>query len=103
MIVPQRLRNGDRVAVVAPSGRVDAQRLEIGVEYLKGWGLEVEVMPSVLAGHERLSYLAAEDKARAEDLRTAWLDSRFTAVFCARGGYGVPHPYRIPCAAQLRS
>jgi muramoyltetrapeptide carboxypeptidase len=89
VIVPQRLRSGDRVAVVAPSGRVDAQRLEIGVEYLKGWGLEVEVMPSVLAGHERLSYLAAEDKARAEDLRTAWLDSRFTAVFCARGGYGV--------------
>lgn len=46
-------------------------------------------MPSVLAGHERLSYLAADDKARADDLRTAWLDERFAAVFCARGGYGV--------------
>ena len=46
------------------------ERLEIGVEHLKGWGLEVEVMPSVLAGHERFSYLAADDKARAEDLRS---------------------------------
>jgi muramoyltetrapeptide carboxypeptidase len=89
VVVPQRLRNGDRVAVVAPSGRVDAERLQIGVEHLERWGLDVEVMPSVLAGHDRLSYLAADDKARAEDLRTAWLDPRFTAVFCARGGYGV--------------
>lgn len=47
------------------------------------------MLPSVLAGHERLSYLAADDKARAEDLRNGWLDSSFAAVFCARGGYGV--------------
>ncbi|MBB5981782.1 LD-carboxypeptidase [Kribbella solani] len=89
VVVPQRLRSGDRVAVVAPSGRVDGARLAVGVEHLKRWGLEVEVMPSVLAGHERFRYLAADDKARAEDLRNAWLDQRFAAVFCARGGYGV--------------
>ncbi|TCO24896.1 muramoyltetrapeptide carboxypeptidase [Kribbella steppae] len=89
VIVPGRLVAGDRVAVVAPSGPVRAERLETGIEYLKQWGLEVEVLPSVLAGHERLSYLAADDKARAEDLRNAWLDSSFAAVFCARGGYGV--------------
>jgi muramoyltetrapeptide carboxypeptidase len=88
LVVPRRLAGGDRVAVVATSGRVDAGRLEVGTAYLKEWGLEVEVMPSVLAGHERFTYLAAEDKARAEDLRNAWLDSRFAAVFCARGGYG---------------
>ncbi|HZX01302.1 LD-carboxypeptidase [Kribbella sp.] len=89
VVLPQRLRIGDRVAVVAPSGRIDAERLAVGVEYLRGWGLEVEVMPSVLAGHERFQYLAADDKARAEDLRNAWLDERYAAVFCARGGYGV--------------
>jgi muramoyltetrapeptide carboxypeptidase len=88
-MVPKRLVAGDRVAVVAPSGPVRADRLEVGTEYLKQWGLEVEVLPSVLAGHERLTYLAADDKARAEDLRNAWLDPSFAAVFCARGGYGV--------------
>ncbi|MEV0285652.1 MULTISPECIES: LD-carboxypeptidase [unclassified Kribbella] len=87
--VPERLSVGDRVAVVAPSGPVRAERLATGIEHLKAWGLEVEVLPSVLAGHERLNYLAADDKARAEDLRNAWLDSTFAAVFCARGGYGV--------------
>jgi muramoyltetrapeptide carboxypeptidase len=89
VVLPQRLRQGDRVAVVAPSGRVDAGRLATGLEYLKAWGLELDVMPSVLAGHERLRYLAAHDEARAEDLRKAWLDPQYAAVFCARGGYGV--------------
>jgi muramoyltetrapeptide carboxypeptidase len=89
VVVPARLRSGDRVAVVAPSGRVRGERLDLGLAYLREWGLEVEVMPSVLAGHERFAYLAAEDKARAADLRDAWLDDRFAAVFCARGGYGV--------------
>ncbi|WP_130386636.1 LD-carboxypeptidase [Kribbella sp. VKM Ac-2569] len=89
VVVPQRLRNGDRVAVVAPSGPVDASRLDAGVVHLRSWGLEVDVMPSVLAGHERFKYLAADDKARAEDLRNAWLDPQYAAVFCARGGYGV--------------
>ncbi len=89
MKVPKQLVDGDRVAVVAPSGRVQAERLEIGIEHLRRWGLEVEVMPSVLAGHDRLDYLAADDKARAEDLRSAWLDEQFAAVLCARGGYGV--------------
>jgi muramoyltetrapeptide carboxypeptidase len=75
--------------VVAPSGRVDAARLEAGLVHLRSWGLEVDVMPSVLAGHERFPYLAADDKARAEDLRNAWLDPQYAAVICARGGYGV--------------
>ncbi|MET9270110.1 LD-carboxypeptidase [Kribbella sp. NPDC003557] len=89
VVVPQRLRSGDRVAVVAPSGRVDAARLDAGVVHLRSWGLEVDVMPSVLAGHGQFAYLAADDKARALDLRNAWLDPQYAAVFCARGGYGV--------------
>ncbi|MFI5734340.1 LD-carboxypeptidase [Kribbella sp. NPDC051587] len=89
LIVPRPLQAGDRIAVVAPSGRIRSERLDQGTEYLKAWGLEVEIMPSVLAGHERFAYLAAEDKARAADLRDAWLDERFAAVFCGRGGYGV--------------
>ncbi|HWD82138.1 MAG TPA: LD-carboxypeptidase, partial [Kribbella sp.] len=89
VVLPQRLRSGDRVAVVAPSGRVDGARLATGVEYVRSWGVEVDVMPSVLAGDERLRYLAADDKARAADLRNAWLDPQYAAVFCARGGYGV--------------
>ncbi|MET7278786.1 LD-carboxypeptidase [Kribbella sp. NPDC005582] len=88
-IVPRPLQVGDRIAVVAPSGRIRSERLDQGLEYLKAWGLEVDVMPFVLAGHDRFDYLAAADDARAADLRDAWLDDRFAAVFCGRGGYGV--------------
>ncbi|WBQ05316.1 S66 peptidase family protein [Kribbella sp. CA-293567] len=86
---PERLRAGDSIAVVAPAGPLDAERLELGIKYLLDWGVEVEVMPSALARDERLPYLAGDDRARAADFRTAWLDPSFKAVFAGRGGYGV--------------
>ncbi|WP_026163347.1 S66 peptidase family protein [Kribbella catacumbae] len=86
---PQRLRSGDRVAVVAPAGPLVAERLEKGSEHLLGWGLKVDVMPSVLTRHERFPYLAGGDAERAADFRAAWLDPQYSAVFCGRGGYGV--------------
>lgn len=86
---PRPLAAGDRIAVVAPSGPLKRERLEIGTRFLRDWGLEVEVMPAVLTKDDRLPYLAGDDAARAADFRSAWLDPRFAAVFCARGGYGV--------------
>ncbi|WP_370150905.1 LD-carboxypeptidase [Streptacidiphilus sp. EB129] len=85
---PPRLAAGDRVAVVAPSGSVRADRLERGVAVLESWGLRVEVLPHVLAGDPLLRYLAAPDADRAADLQRAWLDPDVAAVICARGGYG---------------
>src|SRR5579863_5015939 len=85
---PKRLRPGSRVAVVAPSGRNDADLVAAGCAVLTGWGLEVEVAPHALASHPDLSYLAGNDTGRAADLQRAWLDPRIEAVVCARGGYG---------------
>jgi len=79
---------GDRVAVVAPAGPADPARLSAGVEVLRGWGLEVDLLPGTTGRHERLTYLAAEDAVRAKAFRAAWLDPSYAAVFCARGGYG---------------
>ncbi len=36
---PRRLAPGDRVAVVATSGTIDAERLRRGVARLESWGL----------------------------------------------------------------
>ncbi len=82
---PMRLRPGDVVGVIAPSGAVDADRLARGIAVLEGWGLRVEVGRSVLDRH---AYLAGEDHARLADLERMLEDSRVRAVFCARGGYG---------------
>lgn len=82
---PRRLRRGDRVAVVAPSGHIDAGRLDRGVAVLRSWGLDVRVGGSVLA---RTRHHAGGDAERAADLQAAWCDPGVAAVLCARGGSG---------------
>jgi muramoyltetrapeptide carboxypeptidase len=99
---PRRLREGDAVAVIAPSGPVPAEPLAAGVAVLEGWGLRVRVMPSVLATHTVHGYLAGDDAGRAGDLTAAWLDPEVRAVFCARGGYGAQRMIDLVDWAALR-
>ncbi|MCX4553940.1 LD-carboxypeptidase [Streptomyces sp. NBC_01387] len=84
-----RLRPGARVAVVSPSGPVPGDRLAVGLDILRSWDLDPVVMPHVLDRHPRFTYLAGTDEARARDLQDAWCDPSYSAVLCARGGYGV--------------
>lgn len=82
---PRRLRRGDRVAVVAPSGHIDPDRLARGVGLLESWGLEVMVGDHVL---ERTRHHAGTDEQRRNDLQAAWCDPGVAAVISARGGSG---------------
>ncbi|MEU8574338.1 S66 peptidase family protein [Streptomyces asoensis] len=88
LVRPSRLAPGARVAVVAPSGPVAEERLQAGLDLLRGWDLDPVVAPHVLDRHGRLPYLAGTDADRAADLQRAWCDPRVDAVLCARGGYG---------------
>ncbi|QKG19500.1 S66 peptidase family protein [Actinomadura verrucosospora] len=92
-----RLRPGDRVAVVAPSGPAEPARLEAGCAVLRDLGLDVVVGKHALdrvnlgaPGPVRDDWhrLAGADADRAADLQAAWCDPRVRAVICARGGYG---------------
>lgn len=85
---PARLRPGARVAVVAPSGPVPAERMERGLDLLRGWDLDPVVAPHALDTHPGLDHLAGRDEDRARDLQDAWCDPSVDAVLCARGGYG---------------
>ncbi|MFF7382218.1 LD-carboxypeptidase [Streptomyces griseoluteus] len=85
---PTSLAPGARVAVVAPSGPVPAERLRAGLGLLRGWGLDPVAAPHVLDRHGQFGYLAGTDADRAEDLQRAWCDPSVDAVLCARGGYG---------------
>jgi muramoyltetrapeptide carboxypeptidase len=86
---PSRLAPGARVAVVAPSGPVPEERLQAGLDVLRGWDLDPVVAPHVLDRHAEFGYLAGTDADRAADLQHAWCDPAVDAVLCARGGYGV--------------
>ncbi|MGY0019731.1 S66 peptidase family protein [Streptomyces sp. cg35] len=88
LVRPERLAPGARVAVVAPSGPVPEDRLQAGLDILRGWDLEPVVAPHVLDVHGEFGYLAGADADRAADLQRAWCDPGVDAVLCARGGYG---------------
>lgn len=89
--LPPLPRPGDRVAVVAPSGPVGADRVSRGVAWLRSIGL-VPVPGRHLGrqGGHGLPFLAGADHERAADLQAAWCDPGIGAVLCARGGDGAP-------------
>lgn len=82
---PTRLRAGDTVGVVAPSGAVEEARLDAGVRALESWGFRVVLGA---ATRRRRGYLAGTDAERLYDLQTMLDDPGINGVICARGGYG---------------
>jgi muramoyltetrapeptide carboxypeptidase len=76
------------VAVVAPSGPIPEERLQAGLDVLRGWDLDPVVAPHVLGRHPELGYLSGTDADRVADLQGAWCDPSVDAVLCARGGFG---------------
>ncbi len=85
---PPRLKQGDRVGIVAPSGPVPPERLAAGLDVLREWGLEPVVGRHVLDPHPGLRHLASVDEHRVSDFQAAWCDPSLAAVVAARGGYG---------------
>lgn len=79
------MRPGDRVAVCAPSGPVDPERLAEGVRTLEALGLQVHVPESA---YEREFFTAGSTARRLEQLTTLFADPDIRGVFCARGGAG---------------
>jgi muramoyltetrapeptide carboxypeptidase len=85
---PRRLRRGDAVSLVAPSGSAaDADRVKASAAALASLGFEVKVSPHCVDAY---GYLAGADEARAADLEAAFLDPETSGVVCLKGGYGTP-------------
>lgn len=89
VLIPPRLRPGDRVRVVSPASTPDREFVARGVELLSGWGLQVELGRHVF---DSVGYLAGSDEDRLADLNEAFRDPGVRAIFATRGGKGA---YRI--------
>lgn len=89
MIKPNKLKKGDKVAIVSLSrGLLGDDKfihiLDIAKERLeREYGLEVVVMPNALKGNK---YLYEHPEARAEDLMNAFRDKTIKAIINAIGG-----------------
>ena len=86
MIEPKPLKRGGTIAIVAPSGPLEAETVFKGEELLKEMGFDVIIAPSCF---EKKGYLAGlSDRQRAEDIMMMFADEEVDAVLCMRGGYG---------------
>ena len=89
MIKPQRLKKGDKVAIVSLSRGMLGEKMfihkyELAKQRLESeYGLQVIAMPNSLKG---IDYLYNHPEARAQDLMEAFLNPEIKAVFNAIGG-----------------
>lgn len=85
MIKPPALREGDRIAMVAPASPFDREEFERGLTELRSFGLEPVFDQSIF---ERSEYVAGSASNRARSFLEAWNDPAIAGVMAVRGGYG---------------
>lgn len=85
IIKPKRLKEGDRIALVAPGSYISESELQDSVKNLSDLGFQVTFS-------ERLTlqngYFSGTDAQRAEDLMEMFEREDVDAIMCVRGGYG---------------
>ncbi|MDE6453740.1 MAG: LD-carboxypeptidase [Muribaculaceae bacterium] len=86
--IPAPLHDGDKIAILSPSGPVDSALVLSAADTLRSQGFVVEIMPHALG---KVGHYAAADSDRLADLRAALTDSTVRAIMCSRGGYGAVH------------
>lgn len=87
MIIPDKLKKGDKVATISISfgtATVFPKRYKAGIEELKRkFDVEVEELPNSLKPH---TWLQDHPEGRAEDFMTAIEDKDIKAIICNIGG-----------------
>lgn len=84
--LPQRLKQGDTVRMVAPASAVlDRHHVLIAKEAFEALGFNVELGEHVFGRH---GYLSGTDQQRADDVNKAFADKNVDAVIAVRGGWG---------------
>jgi muramoyltetrapeptide carboxypeptidase len=86
VIKPKGLRRGDAISVIAPAGPVNRERMGRALARIEERGFRIKMHGDIFRSR---GYLAGDDAKRADELMAAFSDQETTAVWCARGGYGV--------------
>lgn len=87
LVRPPRLRRGDVIGLVAPSGATyEADDRNLVDEVVRALGFEPRHGAHSM---DRYGYLAGQDRDRAADVNTMFADPEVKAILCVRGGWGV--------------
>ncbi len=91
-IKPERLKNGETIGIIAPSGSFNKDNFKIGVKVLKDTGYKVKYNPMIF---KECWSKPDFDEQRAHQINRMFEDKEVRAIFCAKGGYGsmrtIPH------------
>ena len=86
MIYGKKLKFGDTLGFIAPSGAVRTEgAIERAVAETERMGFKVKLGES--AG-KKYGYLSGTDEVRARDINNMFADDEVDAIVCLRGGYG---------------
>lgn len=85
LVLPKRLKAGDRVALIAPGSPPSDEKLAMALSNLTSLGFQVREGVHL---RKKNGYLAGTDADRLSDLHQAFADPDTDAVWCVRGGYG---------------
>ena len=85
IIIPNKLKAGDLVALISPSFKVTHQEVQFSIERIKALGLEPIIAPSVL---EQDGCYAGTIQSRVKELHDAFLNPKIKAIIAVRGGAG---------------
>lgn len=84
MKVPPYLKKRDKIAIVAPAGRITID-LKEAIKVFESWDLEVVIGESVTSSFYQF---AGDDRLRTKDLQRMLDDETVKAIVAVRGGYG---------------
>lgn len=85
VIMPDYLKKGDTVGILATARKIDLATLQPGIKLLESWGLKVIIGKSI--GKEQ-NQLAGPDWQRATDFQEMLDNPNIKAIWAAKGGYG---------------
>ncbi len=85
MVTPPYLATGDTVGIISTARKITTAELETFLKMLESWGLNYVLGKSINAESDQF---AGNDNIRSEDLQQFLDDSKISAIWCARGGYG---------------
>src|SRR5699024_3889119 len=81
---PEKLKKGDKIALVCPASRLYGD-INSAIKVLESWGLEVILKKTT---HSHFGTFSADDETRRKDLQECLDDPLIKAIIAARGGYG---------------
>lgn len=85
MIIPEKLKKGDTVAIVSPAKAIEEHHITYAKKLFEDAGFKVLIGKNALGTN---TYFSGSDEERQEDLQWAIDHPEVKAIICSRGGYG---------------